>query len=78
MNNGGHNPHDILKGYRGALYVAIGLAGLGSVSSVAYLLKTRGQSVQEEDETSIEADFERDARGEGGDKEIETSSGERD
>lgn len=78
VNNGGHNPHDILKGYRGALYVAIGLAGLGSVSSVAYLLKTRGQSVQEEDETSIEADFERDARGEGGDKEIETSSGERD
>lgn len=40
VNNGGSNPADILMGYRGALYMAIGLAGLGIVVSSVFVLRT--------------------------------------
>ncbi|KAJ5121360.1 uncharacterized protein N7515_009321 [Penicillium bovifimosum] len=39
VNNGGHTPSDVLKGYRGALYLAIGLAGLGMSLSAIYAFK---------------------------------------
>lgn len=39
VNNGGMTPADVLKGYRGAEYVGIGLAGLGVLTSVAFVLK---------------------------------------
>ncbi|KAF2836787.1 MFS general substrate transporter [Patellaria atrata CBS 101060] len=41
VNNGGHTTEDLLKGYRGAWYVGIGLAGLGMVISLIYSLNTR-------------------------------------
>lgn len=34
VNNGGR---DTLKGYRGALYMGVGLAGLGLAASVAFM-----------------------------------------
>lgn len=34
VNDGGKNP---LKGYRGALYLGIGLAGLGMVTSICFM-----------------------------------------
>ena len=39
VNNGGHTPDDLLKGYRGALYLAVGLGGLGMFLSAIYAFK---------------------------------------
>lgn len=41
INHGGLTPEDKLKGYRGALWFSVGLAGLGVVLSLIYELKTR-------------------------------------
>ncbi|KAF2669229.1 MFS general substrate transporter [Microthyrium microscopicum] len=41
VNNGGKTPEDLLKGYRGAEYVGIGLAALGLCISIIFLLKER-------------------------------------
>ncbi|KAI2602551.1 MFS general substrate transporter [Hypoxylon sp. NC1633] len=41
VNNGGKNPADILKGYRGAFYMGMGLAGLGVTVCLAFLVKSR-------------------------------------
>ncbi|RYP03209.1 hypothetical protein DL764_005313 [Monosporascus ibericus] len=43
VNNGGLTEHDVIKGYRGALYMAIGLAGLGVAICLAFLVKTKTQ-----------------------------------
>jgi hypothetical protein len=40
VNNGGRTPSDVLKGYRGALYMGTGLAGLGLAISIVFLAKT--------------------------------------
>ncbi|KAB8238567.1 MFS transporter [Aspergillus alliaceus] len=40
VNNGGHTASDVLKGYRGALYLAIGLGGLGMALSALYTFKS--------------------------------------
>jgi len=40
VNHGGHTPAQVLEGYRGALYFAIGSAGLGVLISLTYLLKS--------------------------------------
>lgn len=39
INNGGLTKQDILKGFRGAFYLEIGLSGLGVLTSLAFLLK---------------------------------------
>ncbi|KAI1404848.1 major facilitator superfamily-domain-containing protein [Hypoxylon fuscum] len=39
VNNGGHTDEDRLKGYRGALYFAVGLAGLGLAVSIVFAMK---------------------------------------
>jgi MFS family permease len=39
VNNGGKTPEDVLKGYRGALYFATGLGGLGIFLSVVFTIK---------------------------------------
>lgn len=56
VNNGGKTQADLIKGYRGALYMAVGLAGLGLVISLVFLAKDRWRasriSVQEESEES--------------------------
>lgn len=54
VNNGGKTQEDLLKGFRGALYLGVGLAGLGLVLCAAFLLKTywhtgKKQKNQEED-----------------------------
>ncbi|PLB37490.1 MFS transporter [Aspergillus candidus] len=41
VNRGGKNFHDKLFGYRAALYMGIGLAGLGVATSLVYLVKTK-------------------------------------
>ncbi|KAI1373065.1 MFS general substrate transporter [Hypoxylon crocopeplum] len=51
VNNGGGNPADILKGYRGAFYMGMGLAGLGVAVCLAFLLK----STRQKRDTSKEA-----------------------
>jgi hypothetical protein len=38
-NNGGGTPADVLKGYRGAEYMGIGLAGLGWIISVIFVAR---------------------------------------
>lgn len=43
VNNGGLTKLDVIKGYRGALYMAIGLAGLGVAICLAFLVKTKIQ-----------------------------------
>ncbi|WPG99984.1 drug resistance protein [Acrodontium crateriforme] len=40
INNGGKTPSDILKGFRGALYMGTGLASLGVVLSLIFVAKT--------------------------------------
>ncbi|KAJ9165496.1 Major facilitator superfamily transporter [Coniochaeta hoffmannii] len=40
VNNGGKTPEDVLKGFRGALYLGVGLSGLGLVFCAGFLLKT--------------------------------------
>lgn len=39
ITNGGESPADILKGYRGAWYMGLGLASLGMVVSASFWLK---------------------------------------
>lgn len=41
LNNGGATPADLLKGFRGAFYLGIGLAGLGCVICFIFLFKSR-------------------------------------
>jgi len=40
VNNGGQTPGDVLKGYRGAWYMGMGLSGLGMFVSVVYLARS--------------------------------------
>lgn len=50
-NRGGRTPADRLRGFRGAYYMGIGLAGLGVLTCIAYLVKThrtrRGERADE-------------------------------
>lgn len=39
VNAGGHSEQEELKGYRSALYLGIGLGGLGILTSLLFLLK---------------------------------------
>ncbi|KAJ6184972.1 hypothetical protein N7519_006273 [Penicillium mononematosum] len=39
VNNGGHTLDDVLRAYRGALYLAVGLGGLGMFLSAIYVFK---------------------------------------
>ena len=39
VNNGGATVSDKLSGYRGAMYVSVGLSGMGVVTSLLFLLK---------------------------------------
>ncbi|KAK3169210.1 hypothetical protein OEA41_008593 [Lepraria neglecta] len=39
VNNGGNSPEEMLRGYRGAWYMGIGLSGLGLTISVLYWMK---------------------------------------
>lgn len=39
VNRGGRNEEDLLRGYRGAWYVGCGLAALGLVISIVFLMK---------------------------------------
>ncbi|KAK7960830.1 aminotriazole resistance [Apiospora saccharicola] len=39
VNNGGRTPEDRLRGFHGAYYMGIGLAGLGVLICIAYLVK---------------------------------------
>ncbi|KAI8960424.1 major facilitator superfamily-domain-containing protein [Daldinia sp. FL1419] len=43
VNKGGETPADILKGYRGAYYMGIGLASLGLLVCVAFVTKSRSR-----------------------------------
>ena len=40
VNNGGSTPEDMLRGYRGAWYMGIGLSGLGLIISLVYWMKS--------------------------------------
>ena len=40
VNNGGHTREETLRGYRGALYMGTGLAGLGLALSITFVAKT--------------------------------------
>lgn len=46
VNNGGANKADLLMGYRGALYMGIGLAGLGLLICLIYLVKDRRRTTK--------------------------------
>jgi len=50
VNNGGQTPSDTLQGYRGALYFAIGLSGIGIAVSVSFLIKSYVQEGREKRE----------------------------
>ncbi|CAN8097735.1 unnamed protein product [Discula destructiva] len=50
LNNGGKTKEDLLKGYRGALYLGIGIAGFGVLICIAYLLKSNRDSRREMNE----------------------------
>jgi hypothetical protein len=39
LNNGGNTPSGVLKGYRSAMYLGIGLGGLGMALSAVYVAK---------------------------------------
>ncbi|KAJ9137112.1 Major facilitator superfamily transporter [Pleurostoma richardsiae] len=50
VNNGGKTEADLLKGYRGALYMGTGLAGLGVIVCILYLAKHHFQSGERGDD----------------------------
>lgn len=50
INNGGKNQQDLLKGYRGAQYIGIGLAGLGLASSILFSLSERTKRAKDRKE----------------------------
>jgi hypothetical protein len=56
VNNGGMNFEDTLRGYRGALYMGIGLASLGVLVAMTFVWKRnrdqRGQQRKEEAKNS--------------------------
>lgn len=56
VNHGGETPEDVLKSYRGALYFAMGLGGLGILLSVVFTLKCYWEERQSQpvDETASE------------------------
>ena len=70
MNNGGLTNADVLHGYRCALYMAIGLAGLGILLAISFLLKTlrdekasaRQNPAEKKADTLNESDAEQQAR----------------
>jgi MFS family permease len=45
INHGGRTLEDKLLGYRGALWLSVGLAGLGLVLSLVFVAKSRRQSL---------------------------------
>lgn len=52
VNNGGTTREDVLKGYHGALYLGVGLAGLGLLVCLAFVAKDRmraGHEARERD-----------------------------
>ena len=54
VNRGGLNDADILRGYRGAMYLGIGLAALGVALCVAFLVKTwRKKEVTDHGSTGV-------------------------
>ena len=54
VNNGGKTFDDMLKGYRGAMYLGIGIAGLGVVISVLYMVKSTVQQMEGKRESQAE------------------------
>lgn len=59
VNNGGKTQADLLKGYKGALYMGIGLAGLGLLICLAFLAKDHWRTCrasQAEKRTSTETE----------------------
>lgn len=52
INNGGTTPADKLKGYRGAYYLGIGLAALGVVICLIYLVKSRKEASQRKNDNN--------------------------
>ncbi len=54
VNNGGRTEADLLKGYRGALYMSIGLGGLGVAICVVFLAKTWQEKSKVIDQESSE------------------------
>ena len=55
VNNGGKNPTDILKGYRGAWYSAIGLSGLGVLLSLYFALNESKSKSKRESKSRAKA-----------------------
>jgi hypothetical protein len=46
VSNGGATAEDELRGYRGAMYLGIGLGGMGVITSILFLLKLRMREKQ--------------------------------
>lgn len=55
VNNGGTTAHDTLKGYRGALYLAVGLGGLGMGLSALYTIRNYRKNPGEKRREQAEA-----------------------
>ena len=55
INNGGTTKADTLKGYRGAFYMAIGLAGLGVCLSLSYVFVQFRDDMKEKKEDDEKA-----------------------
>ena len=47
-NNGGSTPEDMLRGYRGAWYMGIGLSGLGLMISLVYWMNSLSKNEKEQ------------------------------
>ncbi|OIW33099.1 major facilitator superfamily transporter [Coniochaeta ligniaria NRRL 30616] len=50
VNNGGKTPEDVMKGFRGALYMGVGLSVLGLVLCGAFLVKTHWHDRRKRDQ----------------------------
>ena len=48
INNGGKTKADLLRGYKGALYLGVGLAGLGLVVCLVFLARAKWRSSQKD------------------------------
>jgi hypothetical protein len=54
INRGGKTKSDMLNGYRGALWFAVGLTGFGTFLTLILLLKYHGQQKPNEDKSKEE------------------------
>jgi MFS family permease len=56
VNNGGKTREDVMKGFRGALYMGIGLSVLGLIFCAGFLVKTYWRDARKKSDSEVDVD----------------------